>query len=53
MVMKEGHIVALGKPSELLTEALIRDVYDVEAMVTRESGYLQVIPIRPFQELTA
>lgn len=53
MLMKEGTIVAIGKPSELLTEALIRDVYGVEAMITRESGYLQVIPVRPFREHVA
>jgi len=53
IVMKEGRIVALGAPSELLTEALIREVYQVEALISRESGYLQVIPLRPFQEMTA
>lgn len=50
MVMKEGRVVALGKPSDLLSQALIRDVYEVEAMITNESGYLQVIPLHPIPE---
>lgn len=47
VIMKEGRIVAYGKPPELLTPDLIRDVYEVDAMITSESGYLQVIPVRP------
>lgn len=53
MVMKEGRVVALGKPSELLNETLIRDVYGVEAMITRQSGFLQVIPVRPVRGILA
>jgi iron complex transport system ATP-binding protein len=38
-VMKSGRIVALGRPAEVLTPQLIRDVFDVEAVVERgESG---------------
>lgn len=47
ILMKDGHIVAQGTPPELLTRDLIRDVYEVDAMITHESGYLQVIPVRP------
>jgi len=53
MVMKEGRIVSTGKPSELLTEALIREVYEVDAVITSESGYMQVIPLRPIREITS
>jgi len=38
-VMKSGRLVALGRPAEVLTPQLIRDVFDVEAVVERgESG---------------
>jgi iron complex transport system ATP-binding protein len=38
-VMKSGRLVALGRPAEVLTETLIRDVFEVEAVVERgESG---------------
>jgi len=52
MIMKEGRIVAMGTPSELLTRELIRDVYEVDAVISGESGYLQVIPVRPVGEIT-
>lgn len=53
MLMKEGCIVSVGTPSELLTGAMIREVYGVEAMITRESGFLQVVPVRPSEDMIA
>ena len=32
-IMKDGHIVAHGAPDEVITEALIRDVYEVESRI--------------------
>lgn len=38
-VMKSGRLVALGQPAQVLTPQLIREVFDVEAVVERgESG---------------
>jgi ABC-type cobalamin/Fe3+-siderophores transport system ATPase subunit len=50
MIMKEGRIFALGDPADLLNEELIQEVYEVEARITNESGYLQIVPVRSVQE---
>lgn len=43
-VMKEGKIVASGTPQNILTSALIRQVYEVDAdVVTDSSGLLRVL----------
>lgn len=43
-VMKHGSIVAEGTPDEILTVELIRDVYEVEAEVFRDSkGILRIL----------
>jgi len=44
-VMKNGEIVAYGTPREILTENLIKDVYEVEARVNldEETGELNII----------
>jgi iron complex transport system ATP-binding protein len=46
MLMKEGTIMGTGKPGDLLSEEMIRDVYEVEARITSESGYRQITPLR-------
>lgn len=46
MLMKEGTIMGTGRPGDLLSEEMIRDVYEVEARITSESGYQQITPIR-------
>jgi ABC-type cobalamin/Fe3+-siderophores transport system ATPase subunit len=50
MIMKEGRIFALGDPADLLNQELIQEVYEVEARITTESGYLQIVPVRSVQE---
>lgn len=46
-VMKEGDIHALGKPKEVFTTEMIRQVYNVEAKITvDEDGHTQVRPMR-------
>jgi len=44
-IMKNGHIVAEGRPEDVITEDMIRNVYDVEAIVERNShtGLLNVV----------
>jgi iron complex transport system ATP-binding protein len=43
-VMKDGKIVASGSPEEVLTPALIREVYEVEAEVFRDrNGLLRIL----------
>jgi iron complex transport system ATP-binding protein len=42
--MKDGKIVASGSPEEVLTPALIREVYEVEAEVFRDrNGLLRIL----------
>jgi ABC-type cobalamin/Fe3+-siderophores transport system ATPase subunit len=45
MLMKEGVIMGTGSPGDLLSEEMIRDVYEVEARITSESGYRQITPL--------
>jgi len=47
IVLKKGEIAAVGRPVELLTEALLRDVYDVNVRVihTETDNSLIVVPI--------
>ncbi|GGN30420.1 MULTISPECIES: ABC transporter ATP-binding protein [Marinomonas] len=37
LVLKDGNVIASGHPSEILTPALVKDVYDVNAEVTKDS----------------
>ncbi len=47
VIMKKGEIVAVGDPKEIITEDLIRDVYDVEARVGLDvDGEIYVLPKR-------
>ncbi|GAB2811390.1 ABC transporter ATP-binding protein [Streptomyces daliensis] len=38
VVLRRGHVVAAGTPSQVLTEELIADVYGVRAVVTADAG---------------
>ena len=46
-MLKDGQVLAAGSVDEVLTPALIRELYDVEAEVTRHprTGHLTVVPI--------
>lgn len=45
IIMKEGEIVTMGDPKEVITEDLIRDVYEVEARVGLDvDGEIYVLP---------
>lgn len=46
-VLKSGRVVASGTPDEVLTPELIREVYEVEADVFRDSGGILRILYRP------
>lgn len=46
-VMKAGRIVAAGSPEEVLTPAIIRSAYEVEAQVFRDSGGILRILYQP------
>ncbi|HUL39600.1 MAG TPA: ABC transporter ATP-binding protein [Methanomassiliicoccales archaeon] len=50
IIMKNGGIVKCGSPEEVMTPELIRDVYEVEAVVVREDGELVAVPKRPLRE---
>lgn len=48
IIMKKGSIVAMGDPKVVVTEKLIRDVYEVEAVVGLDrDGEIYVLPKRP------
>jgi iron complex transport system ATP-binding protein len=49
IIMKSGKIVTCGKPIDVMTEDLIRYVYEVEAVVLREHGEIYAIPKRPLK----
>jgi len=47
IIMKQGEIVTIGDPKEVITEDLIRDVYEVEARVGLDvDGEIYVLPKR-------
>lgn len=47
IIMKRGEIVTIGDPKEVITEGLIRDVYEVDARVgLDEDGEIYVLPKR-------
>ncbi|MCQ2070636.1 MAG: ABC transporter ATP-binding protein, partial [archaeon] len=47
VIMKKGNLIAVGEPKEIITEELIRNVYDVEASVgTDKDGEIFVLPKR-------
>ena len=47
VIMKQGEIVAVGDPKEIITEQLIKDVYEVEARVGLDAdGEIYVLPKR-------
>lgn len=48
LVLKNGHVIASGHPSDILTPALVKEVYDVNAEVTKDSyGIPFIRTIRP------
>ncbi len=47
IIMKKGELVAIGNPKEVITEELVRDVYEVEATVGLDKeGEIYVLPKR-------
>jgi len=45
VVMKDGRVIADGKPAEVLEEDVIEGVYGVKAIVKNENGLRYVIPL--------
>ena len=45
-VMKEGRLITRGKPAEVITEEILRDVFDIKAeiIIDGERGYPHLIP---------
>lgn len=54
MMLKNGNLVALGSPDELMTKERIREVYGVETKIFKdaEAGII-IMPLWPAQEVTA
>jgi iron complex transport system ATP-binding protein len=50
VAMKDGEIAAVGPPSEVLKESLLRDVFEIEASIITDpvTGRPLVLPIRQF-----
>lgn len=45
VIMKKGNIVAMGEPKEIITEDLIREVYEVDARIGLDAdGEIYVLP---------
>ena len=42
LMLKNGHIMALGTPSEVLTKENIQTMYRIQTVVTKEDGYIHV-----------
>lgn len=49
IMLKQGKIVASGKPFSVLTPETIADVYNVEVVVREEMGKPSIIPLRPLK----
>ena len=51
VMIKGGRVIAAGPVDDVLTPARVRDLYDVDAEVTRHTrtGHLTVIPVSPAQ----
>jgi iron complex transport system ATP-binding protein len=47
IVLHEGTVRAAGEPGQLLTPALIREVYGIRALVGREEGLPFILPVEP------
>lgn len=45
VVFKRGEIYAAGKPEEIITPNMIKDVYGVHALVKKNDGIMHVLPI--------
>ena len=52
--MRDGALVASGTPDEVLTEALLADVFDLEARVLPDpvAGTPMVVPVRRLRRPT-
>jgi len=51
VILSHGRVRGDGPPAEILTEEMIREVYGVRAMVTRESGISVIVPVSPEGEV--
>jgi iron complex transport system ATP-binding protein len=49
VLLARGGVAAAGRPEDVITEANVRDVYGVEAVVDRcaATGAVRVVPVRP------
>ncbi|HEX78187.1 MAG TPA: hypothetical protein G4O03_07255 [Dehalococcoidia bacterium] len=37
-LLKKGHVFAVGEPASVITDANLRDVYGISAVVNKDSG---------------
>ena len=45
--LDKGRIYDAGEPAQVLTQENIRNVYGVEAIISKNSGHLHIIPLAP------
>jgi iron complex transport system ATP-binding protein len=50
LALKDGTVRARGHPSEVVTEDLLAEVFDIEASVSVRDGDPQITPLRPLHE---
>ncbi|WP_028552558.1 ABC transporter ATP-binding protein [Paenibacillus sp. UNC451MF] len=53
IAMKDGRIMALGKPKEVITPLFLNEVYQIVAKVTFEDEYPIIIPLRSRESILA
>ena len=46
LVLKDGSVVSNGCPEEIITEQLLSAVFEIEAIVSRDTKGLQITPVR-------
>jgi len=51
LVLKDGKLVASGHPNDILTPALVKNVYNVEADVTKDSSGIPFVRTSPIIKL--
>jgi len=50
LLMSRGRIVSHGKPCDVINEASIQDVYEVEVTIVRTDGQVFVLPLRSWDK---
>ncbi len=50
LVLNDGEVKAYGTPQSVLTSDLLKHIYGVEAIISKNKGIMHVIPVEPLEE---